>query len=89
MGRLLVLANIFVESPNLDEVVQALIQFPNVQELYEVSGEFDIVALVSAADIEEFSHFLKNKIMKIKGIRSTVTSVVLNAYKGPKGKNGT
>jgi DNA-binding Lrp family transcriptional regulator len=86
LARFLVLVSIFVESPSLDEVVQALIQFPNVEELYEVSGEFDIVALVSAADIEEFSHFLKNKLMKIKGLRSTVTSVVLNAYKGPKGK---
>ncbi len=89
MARLLVLVNIFVESPSLDDVAQALTQFPNVEELYEVTGEFDIVALVSAADIEEFSHFLKNKLMKIKGIRSTVTSVVLNAYKGPRGKNGT
>ena len=89
MARLLVLANIFVESPSLDDVAQALTRLPNVEEVYEVSGEFDIVALVSAADIEEFSYFLKNKLMKIKGIRSTVTSVVLNAYKGPRGKNGT
>ena len=91
MERLLVFVGIFVESPSLDDVVQALFQFPNVEELYEVTGEFDIVALVSAANIEEFSHFLKNKIMKTKGVRSTVTSVVLNAYKGPRprGKNGT
>jgi DNA-binding Lrp family transcriptional regulator len=54
-----------------------------------VSGEFDIVTLVSAASVEEFSHFLKTKILKIIGVRSTVTSVVLNAIKGPRGSNGT
>jgi hypothetical protein len=27
---------------------------------------------------------LKNKIMKIKGVKSTVSSVVLKAYKGPR-----
>ena len=73
--------NIFVESPTLDDVVQALSQLSNVEELYEVTGEFDIVALVSAADIEEFRDVLKNKILKIKGVRSTVTSIVTNAPK--------
>ncbi len=81
MPRLLVFVNIFVESPTLDDVVQALSQLPNVVELYEVTGEFDIVALVSAADIEEFRDVLKNKLLKIKGVRSTVTSIVTNAHK--------
>ena len=76
--------NIFVESPLLDEVVQALSKLSNVEELYEVTGEFDVVALASVEDIEEFRDFLKNKVLKIKGIRSTVTSIVFNAPKGPR-----
>ena len=82
LPRLLAFVDIFVESPTLDDVVKALNQLPNVEEIYEVTGEFDIVTLVSAADIEEFRDFLKNKLLKIKGIRSTVTSIVLNAHKG-------
>jgi len=82
MPRLLAFVDIFVESPLLDDVVKALSQLPNVEELYEVTGEFDIVTLVSAADIEEFRDFLKNKLLKIKGIKSTVTSIVLSAVKG-------
>ena len=66
----------------MDEVVQALQNLPNMEELYEVTGEFDIVSLVSAADIEEFRDILKNKIMKIRGVKSTVTSVVLHSHKG-------
>ena len=76
--------NIFVESPNLDDVVRELSKLSNVEELYEVTGEFDIVTLVSAADIEEFRDFVKNKLLKINGVRSTVTSIVLNAPKGPR-----
>jgi DNA-binding Lrp family transcriptional regulator len=49
-----------------------------------VSGEFDVVSLISAADIEEFRDILKNRIMKIPGIKSTVTSIVLHAHKGPR-----
>jgi len=82
LPKLLAFVDIFVESPMLDDVVKALNQLPNVEELYEVTGEFDIVTLVSAAGIEEFRDLLKNKILKIKGIKSTVTSIVLNAAKG-------
>ena len=87
MERLLVFVSIFVESPDLDDVVHALIQFPNVEELYEVTGEFDIVALVSASSIEDFSHFLKDKLLKVKGVRSTVTSVVLRTSQQRKSKD--
>jgi DNA-binding Lrp family transcriptional regulator len=73
-----------VESLALDDVIKALREFPNVEELYEVTGEYDIVTLVSAASIEEFRDFLKYKLLKIKGVRSTVTSVVFNAPKGPR-----
>ncbi len=66
------------------DVLDALAQLPNVEELFEVTGEFDIVTLVSVADIEEFRDLLNNKILKIKGVKSTVTSIVLNAPKGPR-----
>ncbi len=68
----------------MDDVVAALRDLPNLEEMYEVTGEFDIVSLVSAADIDEFRDVLKNKIMKIKGVKSTVSSVVLHAHKGPR-----
>jgi DNA-binding Lrp family transcriptional regulator len=79
--------DIFVEAPLMEEVVQALSKIDSVEELYEVTGEFDLVTLVSASDIEEFRETLKNKIMKIKGVKSTVSSIVLQAHKGPKCKS--
>jgi DNA-binding Lrp family transcriptional regulator len=73
-----------VEASLIDDVVKALSKIDTVEELYEVTGEFDIVTLVSASDIESFRDVLKNRIMKIKGVKSTVTSIVLSAHKGPK-----
>ncbi|MBI2938737.1 MAG: Lrp/AsnC ligand binding domain-containing protein [Thaumarchaeota archaeon] len=84
MPRLLAFIDIFVESAYMDNVLQELSKLENLEELYEVTGEFDIVTLVSAADIEEFRDILKNKIMKIQGIKSTVSSIVLMAHKGPR-----
>ena len=84
MPRLLAFVDIFVESSEMDDVLDALTKLQNLEELYEVTGEFDVVTLVSATDIEEFRDVLKNKIMKIKGVKSTVSSIVLKAHKGPK-----
>ena len=84
MPHLHAFVDIFVESQMIDEVAEALSKMNNVEELHEVTGEFDIVALVSAADIEEFRDILKNKIMKVKGVKGTVTSIVLQAHKGLK-----
>ena len=84
MAPLLAFVDIFVESPHMDEVVEALAKLENIEELYEVTGEFDIVTLVEADDIEQFRDVLKNKIMKIRGVKSTVSSIVLKTHKGPR-----
>jgi DNA-binding Lrp family transcriptional regulator len=72
------------ESGSLDEVADALVQIPNVEELYQVTGEADIVAVIRTADTDEFRDFLKNQILKIRGVRSTVTSIVFDVCKGPR-----
>ncbi len=84
MHELSAFVNVFVEASLMDDVVQALSKIDEVEELYEVTGESDIVTLVSASDIEELRDVMENKIMKIKGVKSTVTSVVLSVRKGPK-----
>ena len=82
MTRLLAFVDIFVEASEMDEVLAALTQLKDLEELYEVTGEFDIVTLVSAADIEEFRDILQKQIMKINGVKSTISTIVLHPYKG-------
>ncbi len=84
MAPLLAFVDIFVDSPHMDDVVEALAKLDNIEELYEVTGEFDIVTLVKTDDIEQFRDVLKNKIMKIRGVKSTVSSIVLKTHKGPR-----
>ncbi len=70
--------------PFTDEVIGALSKIGAVEELYEVTGEFDLVTLVSASDIESFRDIMNNRIMKINRVKSTVSSIVLSTHKGPK-----
>jgi DNA-binding Lrp family transcriptional regulator len=80
LARLLAFVNILVESPMNDNVVQELKKLPSVQELYEVTGDFDVACLVSTSGIEGLREILVDRIMKIKGVRSTVTSLVLYSH---------
>jgi len=73
--------NIFVESKELDSVTEALLKLPEVADVYEVTGEYDLIALVTTDTISSFRDFLKNKILRINGIRSTVTAVVIYTHK--------
>lgn len=78
---IIVLLNVFVESQELESVTKALEKLPQVTDLYEVTGEYDLVALVATDSINTFRDLLKNRILRIKGIRSTVSAVVIHTHK--------
>jgi DNA-binding Lrp family transcriptional regulator len=84
MSRLLASVNIFVEHSQKEKVLLALSELKSIEEVYDVAGEYDIVSLVSASCIEEFRQILHEKIMIIKGIRSTIITIILEPHKGPK-----
>jgi DNA-binding Lrp family transcriptional regulator len=76
--------NLFVDPSQKAQVIDALEKVENIEEIYDVKGEFDIVSIVSASSVEEFRNVLQEKINKIKGVKSTITSVILKAHKHPK-----
>lgn len=78
---IVVLLNVFVESEELESVTRALEKLPQVTDLYEVTGEYDLVALLKTDSISGFRELLKNRILRIKGIRSTVSAVIIHTHK--------
>ena len=84
MRRFLASVNIFAESSQIDNVVMALSKLDNIEEVYEVAGEYDIVTLVATSTLEEFRDILQKKIMKIKGVKSTISTIILQPHKGPR-----
>ena len=84
MERFLASVNIFVESAQKANVLAALSKLKDIEEVYEVTGEYDIVTLVSTSTLEEFRDILQKQIMKIKGVKSTITTIILHQCKGRK-----
>ena len=81
VSQFLASVNLFIDKSHKDNVLSELSKLQNTREVYEVAGEYDVVSLVSASSIEEFHDILQGKIMKIKGVRSIITTVVLARYK--------
>ncbi len=84
MSRFLASVNIFAESTQIDNVLAALSKLNNIEEVYEVAGEYDIVTLVCTSTLEEFRDILQKQIMKIKGVKSTISTIILQPHKGPR-----
>jgi DNA-binding Lrp family transcriptional regulator len=80
--KFLASVNIFVQSEEVDNVVTALKKLKNIEEVYEVAGEYDIVTLVSTSTLEEFRDVLTKQIMKISGVKSTISTIILQSHKG-------
>ena len=52
-----------------------------ITDVYEVTGEYDIVCLLRTESILAFREVLKNKILRIPGVKSTVSAIVLFTHK--------
>ena len=76
-----VILNIFVQSKELDKVTKKLLALTEVKDLHEVTGEYDLVATIKTEDISTFRTFIKDKVLAIEGIRSTVSAVILYTHK--------
>jgi DNA-binding Lrp family transcriptional regulator len=81
MSKIRVILNVTIESRDLDDVSRALAELDEVTDVYEVTGESDIVAIVEADDVVDFRNMLKNKILKIDGVKTTVSSVIMYVHK--------
>lgn len=73
--------HIFAESNALEKVARQVSKLPETVDVYEVTGEFDIIAIVVSPDINKFREFIKEKVLRIPGVKSTVTSIVLYTHK--------
>jgi DNA-binding Lrp family transcriptional regulator len=63
------------------ERARALRRMPEVIDVYEVTGEYDIIATAKANDLHRLRSLISEKLMKMHGVKAVTTSVVLHTYK--------
>jgi isopropylmalate/homocitrate/citramalate synthase len=62
-------------------VVRSLRSFENVSNVYEMSGDYDISALISVEDIPALNTLI-DEIRAVRGVKRTDTRIVLKKYNG-------
>lgn len=67
---------------DLRTVANQLAKSPNVCYLVNVTGRYDIIAIILTRTSREFADFMENVVSIIPGILRTETFVNLNVYKG-------
>ena len=65
----------------LDRFGEALIRVPEVLEAYLVTGEYDYLIKVAVSGTEDYERFLRERLYRIEGIRSSRSVFALRALK--------
>lgn len=65
-------------SDAFDDAVRLM---PEVLECYSVTGPYDYQLRIVAADLEAFAQFMMRRLMRVPGVRSVESSVVLQEIK--------
>lgn len=65
------------------ELEKGLRQFPEILECYTISGDFDYLVKVVAADLKSLSNFLTDRLMQVPGVANVRSMVCLEEIKPP------
>lgn len=64
-----------------DEIAARLMEFPEVEFVYLMSGGFDLAVMVNGETMADVAMFVAKRLAPIGGILSTATHFVLTRYK--------
>lgn len=62
------------------EVAETIADLPSVTEVYSVTGEFDLVAIVRVRAHDELAQVIPGQLNKVDGVVSTETHIAFRTY---------
>lgn len=78
----MITAIVFVtaEVDKIPEVAQGIAALDGVSEVYSVTGQIDLIALVRVSSHDEVAAVIADRLNKIPGVTSTETHIAFRAY---------
>jgi DNA-binding Lrp family transcriptional regulator len=64
----------------VNEVAQAIADLPAVTEVYSITGEFDLIALVRVRQHDELADVIPGGLNKVSGVLATQTHMAFRTY---------
>jgi len=69
-----------VDKGRIPETAAALTSFPEVPEVYSVTGPYDLVAIVRVRHFERLAEVVTEQVAKTEGVLNTETLVAFRCY---------
>jgi DNA-binding Lrp family transcriptional regulator len=75
-------AIVFVQADvdRIPEVAQQIAELDGVSEVYSVTGEIDLIALVRVREHDEIADVVADRLNKVPGVTATQTHIAFRAY---------
>jgi DNA-binding Lrp family transcriptional regulator len=64
----------------VNSAAQALAALEGISEVYSVSGNYDLVAIIRVRDNDELAHLMTDEIGRVEGISETHTMLAFRAF---------
>ena len=68
------------EIDRIPEVAEVIAQMPAVSEVYSVTGDFDMVAIVRVRAHDELADVIPGGLNKVPGVTATQTHIAFRTY---------
>jgi DNA-binding Lrp family transcriptional regulator len=69
-----------IRNDRINEVAESMLELKGVSEVYSVAGQYDLVAILRAPDVEGIAAVVTENILKIEGLISSETLIAFRAY---------
>lgn len=78
----MITAIVFVnaEVARIPEVAEAIAALDGVSEVYSVTGEIDLIALIRVRSHDDVANVVADRLNKVPGVVSTQTHIAFRAY---------
>ncbi|SDR08133.1 Lrp/AsnC family transcriptional regulator [Thermostaphylospora chromogena] len=74
------IVHINAEVDRIPEVAEKLAEIDGVSEVYSITGEYDLLAIVRVRSYEEIAEVVPGRVNKVPGVQHTETHVAFRAY---------
>lgn len=69
-----------IQRKKINEIAEQLADIEGFSEVFSVTGNYDLIAIVRVKDNDSLSDLITNKLRDIEGIEKTDTMLAFKAY---------
>ncbi len=64
----------------IPETAESLAELKEISEVYSITGEYDLIAIIRVQNNEELAHLVTHTMLKMRGIEKSETLLAFRAY---------